>query len=120
MKKIIFGFFLLLLLSLKCAPAYYAQIYNARDQDVVAEIMLEKVAIEILKANPTQALFEMDTERGVEEISFDSIHSILKIKIPSQANFEIENGNGREPEFALIKGIMIVGSDTLLFKNKRR
>lgn len=119
MKKIIFGLFVLLLLSFKCGPIYEAQIYNSLDQDVVAEIMLEKEAIEIYKANPNQPLFEIDKERGVESISFDSITSVLKIKIPSQANFEIDYGNGREPEFDLIKEIRIIASDTLVLKNKK-
>jgi hypothetical protein len=119
MKKIIFGLFLLLSLSFKCGPFYKAQIYNSLDQDVIAEIMLEKEAIEIYKENPYQPLFEIDKERGVETLSFDSITSVLKIKIPSQANFEIDFGNGREPEFDLIKEIRIIAPDTLVLKNKK-
>jgi hypothetical protein len=120
MNKFLLGFILLYtFLNFKCGEYYNATIYNCQNNDVIVNLILEKDALEIYKANPTQPLFELDTEKGLKLISFDTISLKAKILIPAQAGFEIEFGTGVEPTFYLIKEINVIGNDTLVLKNKK-
>ncbi len=120
MKKFLLGFILLYtFLNFKCGEYYNATIYNSLDRDVIVNLILEKEALEIYKANPTQPLFELDTKRGLKLISFDTISLKAKILIPPQADLEIEYGTGVEPTFYLIKEIIVIGNDTIALKNKK-
>ena len=109
--------FLLLILLSSCEKAYFSNLRNSTDTDLIIEIVLDKDSVNKYNNNLKESTI-ISFNNGGKLIKIDSINYIATFLLKSKEQYTFEGGLGEKPKFTEISKINIYGKDTLRINSR--
>ena len=109
--------FLFLILLSSCDKAYFTNLRNSTDTDLILEIVLDKDSVNKYNNHLKESTI-ISFNNGGKLIKIDSTNYIATFLLKSKQEYTLEGGLGEKPKFTEISKINIYGKDTLRINSR--